>query len=95
MVTPELRGVAASASESSVTGRMLYAIAPGDLELEITSEVEGYVAGDHLADVLVTVRAEHLPLGSERALLPEEFWIYLRREPLPCPDGNLRSMPAR
>ncbi len=79
MVTPSLRGVAVRPAFPDIQARFLYERV-SDVDREVVSEVEAYVAADFLPPVMVEFEAVALPIECSRDLQEGEVWTYLRRE---------------
>lgn len=78
--TKELRGVALLIGETGVTGRFLYEKPPGELENELVSLCEFYLAIDVPDDYDVDFRAEYVPMDQDLVSREGERWFFLRYE---------------
>ena len=80
VVTPGLRGVAVRLETDELSARFLFDHDPDDEDLEDVSLAETSVIADFPSDLTVSLNAIELQVGSPRALLPGEEWVYLRKE---------------
>jgi len=81
MVTPELRGVTIRVGENLVHSRMIYEREPSEDDRELVSEVETEMIAAYLPEVDVAVVPDAVFPSAWPELLPDERWVYRRREP--------------
>jgi hypothetical protein len=86
MVTPELRGIAATLTAPEIRARFIYEMLPSDVETQVVAEVEASVLADFDESVDVQFGAVRVVPPTPIQLVEGEQWIYLRRENGPSQD---------
>lgn len=91
-VSPHVRGVAVTISGTTIRGRMIFDHTPTEDEIESCSLVETYVLADMAPQIVVELIPVGVPLPEPRDLLPDEEWVFLRKED-PVPDDVAQRAP--
>ena len=91
-VTPDLRGVAYTLTDESLTVRFMYADEPSDATRELVSEAETESMADWLPPFQVSFHVEHLPVPEQLTIGTEERWVYLRYEDPANDPGRPRPL---